>query len=154
MDLFSDAARNLRVTNTLVIGATYGVFLTIGLAWATFLQNLTNTFISLEENQALNGFVYAIVTSTLCLIVIVLILQIEVAYDKASKKLYSRRSKVDTIFHPSKRKLSPKKLKEITGKKFTRKDVAHVRIKMKDEKITKSENKEKKEKKEKKETQV
>lgn len=92
MDAFSLSAHNGEMRNTLVIGATFGIFLTFGNAWSIFLEQVA--FVILPEkaddtqgNEVLRLLLYASLTSFICLTLLVTLVQCNRAATKASKTL-------------------------------------------------------------------
>lgn len=55
MDEFASSARQLRMRNVLYIGATFGIFLTIGNAWSMFLQAAVFRIMPSETPVVING---------------------------------------------------------------------------------------------------
>ena len=73
MDAFSTTASEMRIHTTFVIGATFGIFLTIGDVWSSFIKTVV-TVIMPDHNgssEVLGGFIYASFTSVLCLALLI-----------------------------------------------------------------------------------
>ena len=87
MDEFQNSARRLEMRNTIIIGATFGIFLTIGDVWSEFLRAVVDTFAPIHENEVINATIYAFITSACCIIILVCIVKTNFYYQKASDKL-------------------------------------------------------------------
>lgn len=80
MDRFTDNAQNLNVSSTLATGAVFGVFLTIGNAWAEFLKSLSLKFMESiissgsEVDPLAVNFIAAMITSIVCIFSVILLL--------------------------------------------------------------------------------
>ena len=57
MDEFAVSARQLRMRNVLYVGATFGIFLTIGNAWSSFLQAAVFRIMPSDSPMTINGVV-------------------------------------------------------------------------------------------------
>ena len=86
MDQFSNSAHQLRMRNVLSVGATFGVFLTIGNAWFVFLQAVVFRImpsdtpvvingIYMDEINVLREFVFASLATFICIILLICIVK-------------------------------------------------------------------------------
>lgn len=78
MEEFRSAGQKMQFTSTVVVGATFGVFLTLGQAWSEFLKEAIFAAIPQEfDNDVLNSFIYASSATLLCLFTLVCLIKCE-----------------------------------------------------------------------------
>lgn len=86
MDQFSNSANNLRMRSVLYVGATFGIFLTIGNAWFVFLQAVVFRIMPSEAPVFINGiymdeinvlreFVFALLATFICVLLLLCIVK-------------------------------------------------------------------------------
>ncbi len=108
MDKFKQSAENLSIINTLSIGATFGIFLTLGRAWSEFIQTVVTAILPKNDGEGtvINATVYAISTSIICLLSICLLVKCEMYCRKLSFKKtigninLNKKIHINTISHP------------------------------------------------------
>ena len=90
MDEFQTSAKQMRMRQTLIVGATFGIFLTIGNAWSVFLETAVTSFVPDSEDEVLRQFIYATMASSVCLGLLFLIIKcnkyVNVAERSVNKK--------------------------------------------------------------------
>lgn len=89
MDAFTQSAQTGRMRDTLVIGATFGIFLTFGNAWSAFLEQLAYVIMpeqtdDTQGSQATRLLLYASLTSVLCLLLMLGLMNCNRAADRAT----------------------------------------------------------------------
>lgn len=70
MEDFRNSAINNKFGTTLVIGGTFGVFLTLGHAWSDFLKEAIISLLPENEQLVIQSFIYAISASVVCIFVL------------------------------------------------------------------------------------
>ena len=87
MDEFTTSARQGRLRGTLVVGATFGIFLTIGNAWNEFLQAAVEAMVPAQESNVLTQLLYATFATVLCLLLLVCLIKTDRYVNVAEKKM-------------------------------------------------------------------
>ena len=90
-DNFRDAASKYEIRSTLVIGASFGIFLTFGQAWADFLKETIALCIPQnQESEFVKSLIYALGATGICLLAILLL----ICCDKKCKKIHDTSKEV------------------------------------------------------------
>ena len=77
-DNFRTAAQNYQVRSTLVIGASFGIFLTFGQAWSEFIKESIIAMIPQDqENEFVKATIYAIGATMICTIAMFAIIKLD-----------------------------------------------------------------------------
>ena len=77
MEEFQNSAKKNNVCSTLVVGGTFGIFLTFGQAWSDFLQESIVALIPDHESQVVRALIYALSASFLCIVLLFALLRFE-----------------------------------------------------------------------------
>ena len=95
MDGFTTSAQKMRVRSTLFIGATFGIFLTIGEAWSTFLEAAVRAIMPEhdEDNDVVRELLYAVLASFTCLLLLLGLVKIDMYLTRAGKAINSTNMK-------------------------------------------------------------
>lgn len=86
MESFQDSARRNNVWSTLVVGATFGVFLTFGNAWSEFIKVSIESIVPQQEQHVLSSFVYATSASIFCLFILFVLIRIDMCVQAANSR--------------------------------------------------------------------
>ena len=92
MDAFAQSAQDGRMRQTLVIGATFGIFLTMGNAWSAFLEAAVRAIMPVRADEtegsiAIRELLFASLASFICLTLLVTIIKCDNYATKAGKAL-------------------------------------------------------------------
>jgi hypothetical protein len=83
MEDFRNSALNNKFGTTLVIGGTFGVFLTLGYAWSDFLKEAIVSLLPENDQLVLQSFIYAMSASVVCIFVLFCV----VKFDNYTQKI-------------------------------------------------------------------
>ena len=87
MDVFQLSAQEMRMRSTLVIGATFGIFLTIGDAWSKFLESVVIAIVPNHDNNVLRELLYATFASAVCLLLLFLLVKVDKGMTAAGRHI-------------------------------------------------------------------
>lgn len=90
MDEFTASARQMRLRGTLVVGATFGAFLTIGNAWSAFLEAAVEAMVPAQESNVLTQLLYAALATLVCLLLLFCLIKTDRYATTAEKQLTRR----------------------------------------------------------------
>ena len=76
MDRFQTTARRGQLHATLVTGATFGIFLTLGNAWSVFLQTAIQAWMPAHLG-VVTELVYALVATVVCVCLVLFLVRME-----------------------------------------------------------------------------
>tara|TARA_B100000945_G_C20340756_1_gene577224 strand:+ start:813 stop:1193 length:381 start_codon:yes stop_codon:yes gene_type:complete len=82
MEDFHQAAKKNDVSHTLVIGGTFGIFLTFGNAWSDFLKEVIISAIPNHDNPVLNALIFALSASGLGILILFLLIKFDIYMSK------------------------------------------------------------------------
>ena len=85
MDQFTSSLEKSELTYTVIIGATFGLFLTIGQSWAAFFHAIAMYLVP-PTYDILQELVYAGITSSVCTILICVVFRIKSCTNYVVKK--------------------------------------------------------------------
>lgn len=94
MDAFAQSAQNGRMRQTLVIGATFGIFLTVGNAWSAFLEAAVRAIMPVRSDEtegsvAVRELLFASLASFICLFLLVTIIKCDNYATRAGRAMNS-----------------------------------------------------------------
>lgn len=103
MDEFTSSARQLRMRNVLYVGATFGIFLTIGNAWSMFLQAAAFKIMPSESPVTINGVImddinifrellFAALATFVCAILLCCLVKTNQCMDSTERMVSSRQN--------------------------------------------------------------
>ena len=78
MEDFRDSARKNNIVSTLVIGGTFGIFLTFGHAWSDFLKEAIISLVPNHENELMQSFIYALSATFFCLFILFILVRFDI----------------------------------------------------------------------------
>jgi hypothetical protein len=77
METFDGQLRQNRFYSTMVTGATFGIFLSIGNAWSSFLEEVAKAVTPGSNNVLVEQFVFAVTNSMVNIIIIACLIKID-----------------------------------------------------------------------------
>lgn len=88
MNAFAIAARDMQLWSAAISGAMFGVFLTLGEAWTQLLETIITVSIPDDagEHTVLTSVVYALASTLLCTIAIILIVFTDRMYHSVASR--------------------------------------------------------------------
>ena len=128
MEDFRNSALNNKFGTTLVIGGTFGVFLTLGNAWSDFLKEAIISLLPENDHLVLQLLIYAMSASVVCIFVLFCI----VKFDNYTRKIKFQTPIFTRRYTNSKPEIKDEKptkliiypLKQATKRKYkSRKDI-------------------------------
>lgn len=111
MDLFQASAKENKFWSALVVGGTFGIFLTFGQAWSEFLRDLILLCVPEERNgNIIQSFTYCMVSTFIC----IFILYILGRCDKCVHGIYKKGKRFRTrkMFRNKSTGLKPKSIEQ------------------------------------------
>lgn len=98
MDDFTASAHQMRVGSLLLVGATFGIFLTIGNAWSAFLQAAVYQIMPNDDDDAvvqydvnvMRELLYASLATFVCVVALLILVKIDHVLRGAPKALTRR----------------------------------------------------------------
>jgi len=78
MEDFQASARKNNVVSTVVIGGTFGIFLTFGHAWSDFLKEGIVSLLPNHEDVVIQSLIYAISASFFCVVLLFLLIRFDI----------------------------------------------------------------------------
>tara|TARA_B100000482_G_C12572757_1_gene284653 strand:- start:438 stop:851 length:414 start_codon:yes stop_codon:yes gene_type:complete len=78
MEDFRESARKSNIVSTLVIGGTFGIFLTFGNAWSDFLKEAIVSFMPNHDNEVVQSLIYALSSSFFCVLILFLLIRFDI----------------------------------------------------------------------------
>lgn len=77
MEGFVEAAANMHIVSTFVVGAAFGLFLCIGTAWSSFLQALATLLMPSDDGGwvVMRELLFACITTFLCILLLISLIQ-------------------------------------------------------------------------------
>ena len=90
MDAFHQNARELKVREALVVGAIYGIWLTIGTAWSQFIDALVLVVVPDNEDIVLREFIHVCIASLLGLGILALIIKCNMCVTQVTRRVKQR----------------------------------------------------------------
>lgn len=80
----------MQLGSTLVIGATFGIFLTIGAAWSEVFETVVATIVPHQGQDVLRGLLYASLCSVVGVIILVVVIRIDTYLKYATRRVTRR----------------------------------------------------------------
>ena len=78
MEDFRDSARKSNVVSTVVVGGTFGIFLTFGHAWSDFLKEAIVSLVPNHENEIMQSLIYALSASFFCIFLLFILIRFDI----------------------------------------------------------------------------
>lgn len=78
MEDFRDSARKNNLVSTVVVGGTFGIFLTFGHAWSDFLKEAIIYLIPNHENEVMQSLIYALSATFFCILLLVILMRFDI----------------------------------------------------------------------------
>ena len=77
MDDFQANARKMRLQSSLVVGATFGIFLTLGQAWSDFIMAIVVAIVPSHNDVVVRETYHALATSVFCTILLIALVKLD-----------------------------------------------------------------------------
>ena len=92
MEDFQQHARHFNLKNTFLTGATFGIFLTFGNAWSTFLQTLIMSSVpsTNRTGTVLVSLTYAAAASLICLALLIVLVKLDMYVSGMQQRLQTQ----------------------------------------------------------------
>lgn len=87
MDAFTETSRKRQVWSTMVVGGTFGIFLTFGNAWSEFLREAILACVPDHEHVVIRALIYALSASFFCMLVLFSLLRIDRYMQQITERL-------------------------------------------------------------------
>ena len=101
MDTFHQNARELKVREAFVVGAIYGIWLTIGTAWSQFIDALVFVVVPDNEDIVLREFIHVCIASLMGLGILALIVKCNMCVTQVTRRVKHRIVRAEeTVPHP------------------------------------------------------
>lgn len=85
MDDFQQSAKQMRVRGTLMVGATFGIFLTIGNVWSQFLETAVEAMVPAQESVVITALLYASFATFVSILLLFCLIKVDRYVTSASK---------------------------------------------------------------------
>ncbi len=85
MDDFQQSAKQMRVRGTLMVGATFGIFLTIGNVWSQFLETAVEAMVPTQESVVITALLYASFATFVSILLLFCLIKVDRYVTSASK---------------------------------------------------------------------
>jgi hypothetical protein len=112
MDEFREAADKDDVSQAVLIGAIYGIFLVFGQAWSDLLKSIAAEITPEHDNELLQNLIHVVFTTLLCVSSLVGVMKCYKLMRYTKKRLLSRKTKQISIVTKAKTKAEVKQGKK------------------------------------------
>lgn len=90
MDDFQESAKQMRARGTLMVGATFGIFLTLGNAWYFFLQAAVEAIVPSHQSEVVTALLFASIASLVCISILLCIVKLDQTMANAGRAVNSK----------------------------------------------------------------
>lgn len=104
MDDFRDAAYNDDISQAVLIGAIYGVFIVFGQSWSEFLRSVSAVITPNHEDELMQNFIHALFTSFLSIATLFGLVKCYKCIGSMKKHITNKRKKVIVVVDKTKKR--------------------------------------------------